>query len=618
MAFTPSEQMKKDLFTLKINIDDLESLSVQQAGTQYRKVALTVHPDKADPLNPEQIEEFTAAFQDLGNCYQRLLKYIGERLQSETEEAIEPKNDEDKFARENFGKFNFPFENQGSFTVKVEDDLAEVWQECFESVFGAPRIVTTPKGTESDRIWKTVVEHEERKSEITVHFYNHNKPKDKKQSLFLIQGGIQSFLCEFVFSELPKIYKLVCMRKVQTAVPLRYPKRKRIATPVKKRNIKYKPTIKQEGINCGFCDFASFSNVKMIRHMKTSHTKPCAKDDTSGSIAKDVPLLFEDISMCLISDDEEESNNKDVNEDIIAPPVVKPLPLYKCNGCQFATTTTANLKEHKKSSHEIEKQDNANAVFLHSCISCNYRTNDYSSLQEHTINNHKIQPESSKKKGNSLCTICNKKFDSEDDLFKHTTDIHPQIECKACEQKYSSELALEWHLETEHEREILNAPDRKKEWTNRNVPRDITTQVNIEEPPNTANEVAESPAAIPCPFCQLLSKNTDALKIHIENIHFAKEVKKSNGDDISIKGKETCSKCPKCNFVGSKDELEKHKQSRHRIVLTCKDCGNKFQDMTTLENHIQSKHPTEPFPCESCGLVLANYPLLQEHMKSSH
>ena len=81
------------------------------------------------------------------------------------------------------------------------------------------------------------------------------------------------------------------------------------------------------------------------------------------------------------------------------------------------------------------------------------------------------------------CTICNKKFDSEDDLFKHTTDIHPQIECKACEQKYSSELALEWHLETEHEREILNARDRKKEWTNRNVPRDITTQVNIEEPP---------------------------------------------------------------------------------------------------------------------------------------
>ena len=72
MTTTPSEQLKKDLATLKMNIDNLESLSVQQARTQYRKVALTVHPDKADPDNHEQVEEFTAAFQELGNCYQRV------------------------------------------------------------------------------------------------------------------------------------------------------------------------------------------------------------------------------------------------------------------------------------------------------------------------------------------------------------------------------------------------------------------------------------------------------------------------------------------------------------------------------------------------------------------
>ena len=619
MTTTTSEQLKKDLATLQIDIDHLETLSVQQASTQYRKVALTVHPDKADPHNPKQVEEFTAAFQELGNCYQRVLKYIVERLQSE----IEPMNDEDLFARENFDNFNFPFENQGSFTVKVEDDLAEVWQDCFESVFGAPRIVKTPKGTESDRIWKIIFEHEGRKSEITVHFYNHNKPKHKKQSLFLIQGGIQSFLCEFVFTELPKIYKLVSMRKVKTVAPLRYPKRKRISTPVKKRNIKYKPTAKHEGINCGFCDFTSFSNVKMIRHMKTSHTKPCTKEDVSSSAAKDVPLLVEDMSMCLISDDEEENDitNKkllveDVQEDNNAAPFVKPLPLYKCNGCQFATTTTENLKEHKKSSHEIERQDKENIVFLHSCISCNFKTNDYSSLLEHTANNHLIHPELSKKKSMIFCTICNDKFDGEGGLKEHTESHHAQLECKACEQKFSSELALEWHLETEHEEDILNAPDSKKE-SNKNVHIPTSTQVNIEEPPKSTG-VAEMPAAIPCPFCQLLSKNTDALKTHIENIHFAKEDNKSDGDDISVKGKDTCSKCSNCNFVGSEDELVKHVRSKHKIILTCKDCGNKFPDMLTLENHIQAKHPTEPFPCESCGLVLGNFPLLQEHMKSTH
>ena len=53
MTTTPSEQLKKDLATLKMNIDNLESLSVQEARTQYRKVALAVQPDKVDPDNLE-------------------------------------------------------------------------------------------------------------------------------------------------------------------------------------------------------------------------------------------------------------------------------------------------------------------------------------------------------------------------------------------------------------------------------------------------------------------------------------------------------------------------------------------------------------------------------------
>ena len=42
----------------------------------------------------------------------------------------------------------------------------------------------------------------------------------------------------------------------------------------------------------------------------------------------------------------------------------------------------------------------------------------------------------------------------------------------------------------------------------------------------------------------------------------------------------------------------------------------------TLGLHIESKHNkpsyTEPFPCEVCGLVLANFNLLQEHMNTQH
>ena len=89
---SPNDELKKDLATLKIDADKLESLSVQQARSAYHKIALVVHPDKADLKNPEQIAEYTAAFKELGNAYQRVIKFIIERLQKPDEDESEPMN----------------------------------------------------------------------------------------------------------------------------------------------------------------------------------------------------------------------------------------------------------------------------------------------------------------------------------------------------------------------------------------------------------------------------------------------------------------------------------------------------------------------------------------------
>ena len=107
------------------------------------------------------------------------------------------------------------------------------------------------------------------KMEITLHFYNHNKPKDKKQSKMLIQGPVQSLICDFVFGKLPDIYKLVSSMKPSALTPIRHSKRRRISTSVKIRNIRYRPASKPEELDCALCDFTSVSNLKIIRHMKT-------------------------------------------------------------------------------------------------------------------------------------------------------------------------------------------------------------------------------------------------------------------------------------------------------------------------------------------------------------
>ena len=367
------DQVMKDLATLRIDLDKVESLTVENAKAAYRKEARVIHPDKADPTNAEQVKEFTSAFQELSNCYQRVLQYIIEKLQSQSNENTEVMNDEAKFAKENFGKFNFPYENKGSFTVNVEDSLAKAWEDCLEHVYGDPKI--NPNG---DRMWKTMFGEKEQQIEITVHFYNHDKPKDKKQSKILIQGSVQSSICEYVFCELPKVYKMVSLQKVPTIPMLRQSKRKRLTTPVKKGNIKYKAATKAEGQDCTYCNFTAYSRIKIKQHMKTNHT------ETVQETSANPIVLAEDMSVCEVSDDEEllieekicdqcdfvaegedllkrhhdNCHTKTIvstlEENVPTPPAVKPIPLYKCNSCTFATTTTDELKDHKTIEHVIE------------------------------------------------------------------------------------------------------------------------------------------------------------------------------------------------------------------------------------------------------------------------
>ena len=145
------------------------------------------------------------------------------------------------------------------------------------------------------------------KKELTVHFYNHNKPKDKKQSKLLIQGEIQSTICEYFITN----------SSVPLVTPMKYSKRKRIITSTKKRYTKYRAAPKPVELKCALCEFASVSNVKIIRHMKSSHTQPGSVNlDVMESRKTDVPrrLLIEDMSVCEISDEDEQNES---NEEIL-------------------------------------------------------------------------------------------------------------------------------------------------------------------------------------------------------------------------------------------------------------------------------------------------------------
>ena len=185
-------ELNKHLSVLEI-IDDIETVFIRDVDIAFRKLALVKHPDKAGG-------DFKEEFQELLCSYRTLLTYFKEKNIEDDDLAVDD-TDDDKFFKDYFERFNFPFENKGSFTVSIEDLLADTWQECIEHILGAPKVVINAHGTECDRIWKVSYNN----IEITIHMYN--KPKNKKGSKLMLQGGIQSMICSYVFMNFPKSTK---------------------------------------------------------------------------------------------------------------------------------------------------------------------------------------------------------------------------------------------------------------------------------------------------------------------------------------------------------------------------------------------------------------------------
>ena len=258
-----------------------------------------------------------------------------------------------------------------------------------------------------------------------------NKPKKlaiKKK--LIVKPVVRCDQCNFKSS---LIQMKMHMKTVHGAKPRRTSKRTANFTPMVKTPKRPKTaSLSYEGVidsDCSILDdtFGGQRTASPIKDMKTLLT-PVVK-----SVKSDVPSKVspQNMSICSVSDDDDETNfrellltekkhcvlcnfSTEIEEDLekhrveshdqqacmleenieitIGKPVVKPLPLYKCSECSFATITTDELHDHKKDKHRKEEPAISQAI-LHKCISCNFNTNDYAKLGVHIDSNHK--PETS-------------------------------------------------------------------------------------------------------------------------------------------------------------------------------------------------------------------------------
>ena len=148
---------------LKIESPNIQNLELKKISIAFKKLALILHPDKAG-------KESKIKFQQLRAAYEKLCDHLIH------ENNIVGSKPEGNFFEDNFSSFNFPHENQGSFTVRIEDSLASIWNDCISQSLGLPLIKSNSKGTEIDRLWKVLHNHHGIDVELTVHIYI--KPKN--------------------------------------------------------------------------------------------------------------------------------------------------------------------------------------------------------------------------------------------------------------------------------------------------------------------------------------------------------------------------------------------------------------------------------------------------------
>ena len=85
----------------------VKDLTIHNVKIAFCKLALIKHPDKAGGS--------TAAFQELLHSYNTILHHLAETLHDEELDK------EEEFLKDLFTNFNFPRENDMSFTIHIEN-----------------------------------------------------------------------------------------------------------------------------------------------------------------------------------------------------------------------------------------------------------------------------------------------------------------------------------------------------------------------------------------------------------------------------------------------------------------------------------------------------------------
>ena len=127
--------------------------------------------------------------------------------------------------------------------------------------------------------------------------------------------------------------------------------------------------------------------------------------------------------------------------------------VFKCNICDHYFPSHHALTSHINSYHGTSTR--------HKCKTCGQAFSTEKDLDIHLSNVHVNTPDVSSSSGNFECEHCMHEFENFDDFCDHNASHHPGdhcCPCDVCEQTFSSQEALEVHLDSDHGLQQVDGP----------------------------------------------------------------------------------------------------------------------------------------------------------------
>ena len=262
---------------------------------------------------------------------------------------------------------------------------------------------------------------------------------------------------------------------------------------------------------------------------------------------------------------------------------ITPLECDSCNANFFDKNV---LKHHMTNVHGIssvhEKRN------LYNCDICNLGFNQVEEMRTHVSSVHE------RKKYTLQCSLCDKIFTDQKTLKTHCIAVHGEekpFKCTVCTKKFSFEKNLKLHI-VHHDRNKQQKCDKCNE-----------TLPNLEK----LREHMVKVHFFDCNQCKFMQifPSKEALKTHIENVH---------------EGKNHPFQCGRCErSFELQTDLNKHILEFHKGTLNLGN-GIQLSSLKEKNNEIQkqSNEKAKIFPCTTCDSEFSSKDTLEDHFNSNH